>query len=169
MPREIGTGVQSFSKLIEGKGEGQYLHVKQEDNKALMVAYGMEGDSLTFGTFENGTEYTIIATVLNLNKELIRMLQKFDFTKKNPKMVYVNAGEKMISLEDSILIAFLNLIGFDIVLFVPTGYHNVEKYFNENIFEEHQIGEYMYDLSIPNLRIPPTKIGSSILNIFKKG
>ena len=43
------------SKLIEGKGEGQYLHVKQEDNKALMVAYGMEGDSLTFGTFVNGT------------------------------------------------------------------------------------------------------------------
>ena len=37
------------------------------------------------GTFENGTEYTIIATILNLPKEIIRLIQKFDFTKKNPK------------------------------------------------------------------------------------
>ena len=148
----------------------QYAYLREDMQEQIFDKLQLLIDrKIIKGTFENGTEYTIIATVLNLNKELIRMLQKFDFTKKNPKMVYVNAGEKMISLEDSILIAFLNLIGFDIVLFVPTGYHNVEKYFNENIFEEHQIGEYMYDLSIPNLRIPPTKIGSSILNIFKKG
>ena len=34
------------------------------------------------GTFENGTEYTILSTILNLPKEILRMLQKFDFTKK---------------------------------------------------------------------------------------
>lgn len=36
------------------------------------------------GTFENGTEYTVIATALNLPKDLLRKIQKFDFTKKNP-------------------------------------------------------------------------------------
>lgn len=120
------------------------------------------------GTFENGTEYTVIATVLNLEKELLRMLQKFDFTKKNPKMVYVNAGEKMISLEDSIIAAFLNLAGFDIIFFVPTGYQNVEKHFHKKLFEEHQIGEYVYDLHIPNLRLPPAKRGVW-RGIFKRG
>ncbi|RAY89385.1 hypothetical protein DK853_55390, partial [Klebsiella oxytoca] len=49
------------------------------------------------GTFENGTEYTITATVLNLPKEIVRLIQKFDFTKKNPKLIYFNTGEKMIS------------------------------------------------------------------------
>lgn len=29
------------------------------------------------GTGENGTEYTIISTVLNMNKDIIRMIQKF--------------------------------------------------------------------------------------------
>lgn len=104
------------------------------------------------GTFVNGTEYTIVATVLNLNKEIIRMIQKMDFTKKNPKLIYINTTESLISLEDSILIAFLNLIGFDIAFFIPTGYQNIESYFNIRMMEEHQAGEYMYDLRVPDFR-----------------
>ena len=34
----------------------------------------------------------------------------------------INTGETMISLQDSILVTFLNLAGFDILFFVPTGY-----------------------------------------------
>ena len=46
---------------------------------------------------------------------------------------------------------FLNLIGFDVVFFAPTGYQTVERYFNGKSIEEHQIGEYMYDLRVPNM------------------
>ncbi len=121
------------------------------------------------GTFENGTEYTIIATILNLDKDLLRVLQKFDFTKKNPKMIFVITGEKILSLEDTITVAFLNMVGFDIVFFVPTGYQSIEKYFNKKTFEEHQIGEYVYDLQVPDLKAPPTKPGGFWLNnIFKE-
>lgn len=102
------------------------------------------------GTYENGVEYTIISTVLNLDRDILRLLQKFDFTGKNPKVVYIHTSEAVISLEDSIMTAFLNLAGFDIVFYVPTGYQCVEKYFNRRVMEEHQIGEYVYDLNIPN-------------------
>lgn len=104
------------------------------------------------GIGENGTEYTVIAQVLNLPKEIIRMIQKFDFTKKNPKLIYINTNETIISIEDSILIVFLNLIGFDILFFIPTGYQCIEKYFKVKLFEEHQIGEYEYDINTPNLK-----------------
>lgn len=106
------------------------------------------------GTYENGTEYTIIAVVLNLEKEIVRLLQRFDFTKKNPKLIYIHTTEQMISLEDSILTAFLNLAGFDVVFFVPTGYQSIERYFNREIMEEHQIGEYVYDLQVPSFGVP---------------
>lgn len=102
------------------------------------------------GTFENGTEYTIISTVLNLNLDIIRLIQKFDFTKKNPKIICIDTTEAIASLEDSIMIAFLSLIGFDVLIFVPTGYQNVEVHYNTNIMEEHQIGEYVYDLILPD-------------------
>lgn len=128
-------------------------------------------EKLIRGTFENGTEYTIIATVLNLPKELLRLIQKFDFTKKNPKVVYINAGEKVLSLEDSILMAFLNLVGFDIVFFVPTGYQNIEKHFNRKVIEEHQAGEYLYDLSVPNLNryTAPAKPKTWMEKLFRGG
>ncbi|ONI40580.1 hypothetical protein AN640_08600 [Candidatus Epulonipiscium fishelsonii] len=124
------------------------------------------------GTFQNGTEYLIIATILNMNTELIRLLQKFDFTKQNPNLVYLCLTEKSISLEDSILTAFLNLIGFDIVFFVPTGYQTIEKYFIKNYVPEHQIGEYIYDLKMPS-----KNLFNDVLNkkddwykkIFKRG
>ncbi len=122
------------------------------------------------GTFENGTEYTIIATVLNIKKDIVRKIQNFDFTRKNPKIIYINTTENIISLEDSILIAFLNLVGFDIVFFVPTGYMCVEKYFNKQIIEEHQIGEYAYDLRIPNLSTVSSSLRHSWRDIiFKRG
>lgn len=122
------------------------------------------------GTFENGTEYTIISTVLNLKKDIIRMIQKFDFTKKNPKFIYINTTETVISLEDSILAAFLNLTGFDVLFFVPTGYQSVEHYFNKKIMEEHQIGDYIYDLHVPDFGTVPSKTRPSWCEkIFKRG
>ncbi len=107
---------------------------------------------LIHGTFENGTEYTIIATILNLHRDIVRLIQKFDFTKKNPKIIFINTGEGLISLEDTIVTAFLNLIGFDVIYFVPTGYQSIEKFFNRKVFEEHQIGQYVYDLQTPDFR-----------------
>lgn len=122
------------------------------------------------GTFENGTEYTILSTALNIDKNLLRMIQKFDFTKKNPKLIYIITGETALSLEDTIHAAFLHLAGFDILFFVPTGYQCVERFFHKNIFEEHQIGEYIYDLQVPNFE----KISSNARQswrdkIFKRG
>ena len=122
------------------------------------------------GTFENGMEYTIIATILNLNRDILREIQKFDFTKKNPKIIYINTTENMITLEDSIMYAFLNLVGFDIIFFVPTGYQNVEKYYAKPLLEEHQIGDYMYDLRIPDFRMISSKPRQSWREkIFKRG
>lgn len=122
------------------------------------------------GTFENGMEYAIIAVILNLKKEVLRMIQKFDFTKKNPKFLYINTTEEMITLEDSILVSFLNLAGFDVLFLVPTGYQSIEKYLNRKLMEEHQIGEYMYDLQTPDFgRIPSNGRQSWRDKIFKRG
>lgn len=122
------------------------------------------------GTFENGTEYTIIATVLNMRKEFVRMLQRFDFTKVNPKLVCVITSESIMSLEDTILLTFLNLVGFDIAIFVPTGYQSVERYFNKRLMEEHQTGEYLYDLRLPDFSGIPSNGRSSWRDkIFKRG
>lgn len=122
------------------------------------------------GTFENGTEYAIISTILNMDKEIVRQIQKFDFTKKNPKLIYIMTGENVLSLEDTILAAFLDLVGFDIVFFVPTGYQCIEKFFNKNMVEEHQAGDFIYDLRIPDFNSLISKTRHKWRDkIFKRG
>ncbi|MFR2562997.1 MAG: YceG family protein, partial [Anaeromassilibacillus sp.] len=71
---------------------------------------------------------SMLSVLMNLDKELLRLLQNFDFTKSIPKFLVVDVTEKVFTLEECILLAFLNLVGFDIAIFTPTGYRNVEKY-----------------------------------------
>ena len=99
-----------------------------------------------------------------MKKELVRLIQGFDFTKKNPKLVVIHTRDQSPSLEDAILLTFLNKLGFDIVLFVPTGYQTIERYLNDNFPVEHQIGEYVYDLSVPDFHSLPTVKGHKWLN-----
>lgn len=125
---------------------------------------------LIAGTFENGTEYTIVSTALNIDKVTLRMIQKFDFTKKNPKLVYIITGETVLSLEDTIYMTFMNLIGFDVIFFVPTGYQCIERYLNKTTIEEHQIGDYVYDLSIPDFSTISSTIRQSWRDkLFNRG
>lgn len=113
-----------------------------------------------------GVEYTIISTLLNLDQMTIRMIQKFDFTKAIPKLIIISTKEDMCSLEDSIYIAFLSLVGFDILIYSPTGYRTEGKHLKADLFIEHQIGDYVFDLNVPSYRLTPGK--SAGKNVFTK-
>lgn len=123
-------------------------------------------EKLIAGTYQNGTEYTIVSTILGLPKDLLRRIQNFDFTKKNPKLIIISTTEETLSLEDSILVAFLNLVGFDILFFVPTGYQSIEKYFQKPFANEHQLGPYRYDLRVPDFQALHEGGKSSIRKLF---
>ena len=58
------------------------------------------------------------------------------------------------SLEECILLAFLNLTGFDIAVFTPTGYRNLEKHIRPDSFDALVAGEFRFDLTVPDLRRP---------------
>ncbi|MGN0637329.1 MAG: YceG family protein [Huintestinicola sp.] len=98
-----------------------------------------------------GLEYRIIHIALNMGSDILRIIQKFDFTAVNPKVIYIATGENVISRADSILLAFLSKLGFDVVFYVPTGYQSAEKYYNSGVLNCLETGEYMFDLQIPDL------------------
>ena len=125
-------------------------------------------EKLIKGIGVNGTEYTVIATALNLPRDIVRRIQQFDFTKKNPKIVYVNTTETPISLEDSVFTLYLSLLGFDVVFFVPTGYQSVEQYFAGSAPEEHQIGPYVYDTVVPDLYNLQVNTKRSWMDLFRR-
>ena len=121
------------------------------------------------GTFVNGTEYTVLATALAMGKELLRLLQAFDFTRKNPKVVCVDCKEGGATLQDAIMLTLLNLVGFDVALFVPTGYQTIERFMADNLPVEHQVGQYIYDLTTPSLdAMPQAKPSGWLDRLFRR-
>lgn len=121
------------------------------------------------GTGSAGTELLIIATVLYMEKAILRLIQGYDFTKDIPKILLIHTKESNCTKEDSILLAYLSLIGFDIAMFVPTGYTGVERFYTKKIVTEHQIGEYKYDLRIPNLNSVKRSSESLVGRFFRRG
>ncbi len=111
-----------------------------------------------------GFEYRVIHICLNMSSEILRLLQKFDFTAVNPKIIYISTGESVISREDAVLLAFLSKLGFDVLFCIPTGYRSAETYLADNVICCIESGEYMFDMQIPDL----SKKISQPKGIFKK-
>lgn len=155
--KTLGQSVVSFIKNKKIKVETikkhpsyNYKFIRDEmQNYIFEKAQQLLDSGIIPGTFSNGIEFTILDTILNLDIEILRLIQKYDFTKKIPKLVIIDTTEQIGSKEDGIITAFLKFLGFDILLFVPTGYQSIDGHFEKNIFVKHQIGEYLYDMKIP--------------------
>lgn len=102
---------------------------------------------------KNISEQKIVGVILNIDMTFINMIQNIDFTKKNPKVLCLITSENAVSEEDAVLLAFLSTTGFDVVFFVPTGYQTAEKYYTDGVINEHQNGEYIYNLSVPDFHV----------------
>ncbi len=114
----------------------------------LFLDYGMVSGG--------GPEFpaTALSVLLDIDKAILGLIQNFDFTRTIPKVLIVDVTENVFSLRECILLAFLNLVGFDIAVFTPTGYRNLESHMKPDCYETLNAGEYKYGLEIPNLRLP---------------
>jgi hypothetical protein len=115
----------------------------------------------------------IIYVGLNLDKEIIRKLQKFDFTKATPKYIVIDAIEDTFSKIECIQLVLYNILGFDILIYTPTGYKNLETFVNDRAFEIYTMNEFKYNVTIPKFKIPTavqSNNNSGLFNkLFKKG
>lgn len=112
----------------------------------------------------------VLTAGLNIPNNLLQLIQKFDFTKDIPKIVIVSSGKHTFEAFECILLTLFNLIGFDIIIFTPTGYKNLETFIHPEAYQEFNHGEFKYDFIPQNLRIPkeiPQEKTSFFGRIFK--
>ena len=107
---------------------------------------------------------------MNLDKEFMKLLQSFDFTKQLPKLIWIDAVEQTFTLEECIQLVLCNLIGFDILIYTPTGYKNLETFVSSDAFEEHTLNDFQYNLEVPKFKIPSETRNSGLFGkLFRKG
>ncbi|MCC8043289.1 MAG: YceG family protein [Oscillospiraceae bacterium] len=116
----------------------------------------------------------VMYTGLNLDKTVLQLLQKYDFTKDIPKFIVADTIEDQFSKLECTQLLLLSYLGFDVLVFCPTGYRDMEAYISSDAYDTHSYNEFVYNLSIPQFRIPsapkPKKQGGGVFkNLFKKG
>ena len=99
---------------------------------------------------------------MNLGKDFLQLVQRFDFTKTIPKLVYIDAVEDTFTLSECIQTVMCNLIGFDVLIYTPTGYKNIETFVSGDAFEEHIMNQFVYQTEVPKFKIPSAKKGGGL-------
>ena len=97
---------------------------------------------------------SVIHYGLSLDKDFLKLLQHFDFTRQIPKLIIIDVVEDTFTEEECIRIVLCNLIGFDVLVYTPTGYKNLETFIKGDAFEEHIMNEFMYNMEVPKFKIP---------------
>ncbi|GEM_PF-126436 len=95
-------------------------------------------------------ERLIFSAALSFNKEILRLIQQLDFEHKAPSIIVINTGETTGTVYDAIQLVLLNMMGFDVLLFMPNGYQGIEQWFNYHLVDVHQVGTFHYDYQIPD-------------------
>lgn len=149
--------VNKFSYLPD-RIQDMLLYKLQETASSGFIK--LQGDELMCSIIYHG---------MNLTKRFMQIIQRFDFTRSIPKLIYIDAVEDTFSLWECINLVFCNLIGFDILIYTPTGYKNLETYVSSDAFEEHIMNQFLYDVEVPNFKIPSEeKSGGFFGKLFGK-
>lgn len=95
------------------------------------------------GVFKDGTENTVFNMFLlaSQNQKFLRLLQNFDFVKMNPKVVYTWMDKAKIPQLDVIFLHYLSLLGFDVLILVPSGFNVLDTYITRKVFIEYSSGK----------------------------
>ncbi|MCO5387220.1 MAG: YceG family protein [Desulfosporosinus sp.] len=100
----------------------------------------------------------IIMTILTLDDEMLKLIEVFDFPQEIPKIIIYDNKKESFTENDSILLAFFNLIGLDILIFTPTNYRTIEHFIKPSLFDLYQLPQVKYDLVLPALNNIPTAL-----------
>lgn len=95
----------------------------------------------------------LLDITLNLDINVIRIVQWFNYTDYNPNVIVTSTNENTLTFEDVLYLRFLSKLGFDILIFVPTLYSSVEKFLNNTEYETYDIGRAEYHVDLTGLNV----------------
>lgn len=109
--------------------------------------------------------HLIIKTGLSIDKNILRIIQNYDFTKEIPKIIIVDNIQQTFNVYECIYLVLLNLMAFDIIIYTPTGYKNLENYILPQAYETYTMKNFKDNLHIPVLK--PSS-GGFFSGLFKR-
>ncbi len=133
-----------FSKFFKYYSLPNYLREYILDK----VKYIIDNHILKSNISKN-IDLDILAIASKLPYSVIKKLNEFDFTKRNPKAIFITTKNRLLTASEAIYLVLLYYIGFDVLIFAPNGISNIEYLLNKNIIQVHELGEYDGNTKVP--------------------
>lgn len=93
----------------------------------------------------------LLNLILNMNEDIIKLIDSFDFIDKIPKIVIYLNGEEVLNEAMVIILAYLSNIGFDIIIFNPSSLCNLSNVINKDKFIVKRLQNINYNSNYKNL------------------
>jgi hypothetical protein len=148
-----------------------YLSTAKQDNILDKANELIEKDYLLLDKDMN-LRINIVQTIFDLNKDIIKLIQIFDYPFNIPKVFIYDTSEKIFSVEDCILVLLLHMLGIDIVIMTPSGFNNIETYVNTSIIDIHNLEKLEFNLDYPKdirktIKMKKPAVNKSLKDYFK--
>jgi hypothetical protein len=90
----------------------------------------------------------IFSVLINIDAAMLELLQAYDYPEEVPKIiVYNNEENGNLSFEDCIMLAFMNSMGVDIIIYNPSGYNDIENFIYAEQYDIHRLEKVSFNLS----------------------
>lgn len=92
----------------------------------------------------------IFGQTMMIPQPLIRLIQQFDYSQEVPLLLLCNDDNNgQFTREDAVLLLILNQLGFDVLLFNPTGQNDIEQFIDESYYDTHWLDEMSFKEHFP--------------------
>ncbi len=168
-------GHNLFIEKLKSSRDNRYSFLSDELQDLIFhkIQDAYDSNMLNIADDRQRMEYLILAG-MTIDRNVLRLLQKYDFTKEIPKFIIIDSIEDTFSRIECAQILLFSMLGFDMLILTPTGYRNLETFIKPEAYEIHQQSGFEYNVKIPRFRIPekyaaPKKNSGLFSNLFKKG
>lgn len=89
-----------------------------------------------------------IYTVVNLNEKILELIENFDYSGVNPKVILYINSRIVLNKELVFVLLFLSRVGFDIIILAPCGSANIEDFIKSNLVDIHRLDKVVNNLEL---------------------
>lgn len=95
---------------------------------------------------EEAVKIYLFTQGMQIPAEIVRVMQKFDYSQEVPKLVLYNNGiNGTFSRSDAALFLLLNQFGMDIIIYNPPGLNDIENFLDDKIFDTHWLEDLVFE------------------------
>lgn len=129
----------NYKQLPTGLQKGIAAAISRVCSRPVLIKQSDESDE--------DVAIFLFSQCLLIPDELLKMLQKFDYSQEVPSIVLFKTEKSgVFTREDAAMLILMNALGVDIIIYNPPGHVDMENFIQDNLFDAHWLEDVVFDM-----------------------